>query len=69
MPRNQKLTSLIQGRTVQVATAKPGKLSIRFDDQSTMDEDADVFPPGGKIKAIQDDGVEFTPQFEDGSTV
>jgi hypothetical protein len=39
MPRNQKLTSVIQGRTVQVATAKPGKLSIRFDDQSTMNED------------------------------
>ena len=30
---------------------------------------ADVFPPGGKIKAIQEDGEEFTLQFEDGSTV
>ena len=73
MPRNQKLTSVIQGRTVQVATAKPGKLSIRFDDQSTMNVKtariADVFPPGGKIKAIQEDGVEFTLQFEDSSTV
>ncbi len=27
---------------------------------------ADVFPPGGKIKATQEDGVEFTLQFEDG---
>ena len=64
---------MIQGRTVQVATAKPGKLSIRFDDQSTMNVKtariADVFPPGGKIKPIQEDGVEFTLQFEDSSTV
>jgi hypothetical protein len=30
---------------------------------------ADIFPPGGNIKAIQEDGAEFTLQFEDGSTV
>ena len=26
-------------------------------------------PPGGKIKAIQGDGAEFTLQFEDGPSV
>ena len=73
MPRNHKLTSVIQGRTVQVATAEPGKLVIRFDDQSTMQvktaNTADVLPPGTKIKAIQEDGAEFALQCEDGSTV
>lgn len=29
---------------------------------------ANIFPPGDKIKAIQEDGAEFTLQFEDGST-
>ena len=72
MPRNQKLTKVIAGRTVQKATAEPVKLVLRFDDQSTMQVKtagiADIFPPGGKIKAIQEDGPEFTLQFEDGST-
>jgi hypothetical protein len=69
MPRNQKLTRVIGGRTAQQATAEPGKLVIRFDDQSTMTVrtagPTEVFPPGGKIKAIQEDGAEFTLQFED----
>ena len=26
-------------------------------------------PPGGKIKAVQEDGAKFTLQVEDGSTV
>ena len=73
MPRNHKLTNVIQGRAVQLATAEPGKLSIRFDDQSTMHVKtagiADIFPPEAKIKAIQEDGPEFNLQFEDGSTV
>jgi antitoxin YefM len=73
MPRNQKLTNILQGRAVQVSTAEPGKLVIRFDDQSTLTVKtagiADIFPPGGKIKAIQEDGAEFTLRFEDGSSV
>ncbi|MGA8657226.1 MAG: hypothetical protein WB586_13855 [Chthoniobacterales bacterium] len=73
MPRNHKLTNVIQGRTVRVVTAEPGKVLIRFDDQSTMTVKTagivDIFPPGGKIKAIQEDGPEFSLQFEDGSTV
>jgi hypothetical protein len=73
MPRNQKLTRVIGDRTVQRATAEVGKLVINFDDQSTMQVKtagiADIFPPGGKIKAIQEDGPELNLQFEDGSTV
>jgi hypothetical protein len=69
-PRNQKLTSAIQARTVQVSTAKPGELVIRFDDEPTMKVKtagiADIFPPGAKIKAVQEDGTEFAVQFEGG---
>jgi len=36
MARNQKLTNVVAGRTLQVATGEPGKLFIQFDDQSTM---------------------------------
>jgi hypothetical protein len=57
MRRNQKLTRVIAGRTIQRATAEPGKLFINFDDESTMQVKtagvADIFPPGGKIKAVQ----------------
>jgi hypothetical protein len=36
MPRNNKLTDVIGGRTIQVATAELGRLFIQFDDGSTM---------------------------------
>jgi hypothetical protein len=71
MPRNHKLTNVIGGRTVQRITAEPGKLSIRFTDDSTVIVKtagiADIFPPGGKVKAIQEDGPEFRLEFEDDS--
>jgi hypothetical protein len=73
MPRNYKLTNVIGGRTVQRSTAEPGKLSIWFDDESTMNVKtariADIFPPGSTVKAIQEDGPEFCLQFEDDSSV
>jgi hypothetical protein len=73
MRRNQKLTRVITGRSVQRATAEPGKLVITFDDQSAMQIKtagiADMFPPGGKIKAVLDDGVNLSIQFEDGSAI
>ena len=72
MPRNQKLTRVIGGRTVQQATTEPGKLVIRFDGQSTMTvKTARIanLSPGAKVKGIKEDGAEFTLQFEDGSTV
>jgi hypothetical protein len=30
---------------------------------------AGIFPPGGTIKAIQEDGTEFSVQFEDDSMI
>jgi hypothetical protein len=36
MPRNQKLTKVIAGRTVKAATVEPGGVLVLFDDQSKM---------------------------------
>jgi len=36
MPRNQKLTKVIVGRTIKVAAVEPGGVSLLFDDQSNM---------------------------------
>lgn len=36
MPRNQKLTAVISGRTIQSATGEPGRLVVTFNDHSTM---------------------------------
>jgi len=30
---------------------------------------ANMFPPGGQIKAVQEDGAQFTLQFDDGLAV
>ena len=36
MPRNQKLTKVIAGRTVKAATVEPDGVLVVFDDQSNM---------------------------------
>jgi hypothetical protein len=72
MPRNQKLTRVIGGRIVQEATTESGKLVIRFDDRSRMTVKTSGIANlslGTKVKAIREDGSEFTLQFEDGSIV
>ena len=73
MRRNQKLTRDIGGRTIERATAEPGRLLITFSDQSTLQVKtagiADMFPPGGNIKAVQEDGANLSLQFEDGPAV
>ncbi len=72
MPRNQKLTNVVAGRTVRVATSEPGKLVILFDDESTMRVKTTGTPDvlaGAKLRSIQEDGAAFTLQFEDGSTI
>ena len=55
------------------ATAEPGKLVIKFSDQSTMQVKtagiANMFPPGGQIKAVKEDGVNLALQFENGPAV
>ncbi len=72
MPRNNKLTNVLRGRTVRAATADLGEVMIWFADQSSMKvKTAEIanISPGGTIKAIQEDFAEFTLQFEDSSAV
>jgi hypothetical protein len=64
MPRNQKLTKIIAGRTVMVATAEPGGVLVLFDDQSNMKiktAGPATIPPGGKVKSVHDT-VDFPPK-------
>ena len=71
MPRNQKLTKVIVGRTVKVATVEPGRVLVLFDDQSKMKiktAGPATIPPGGKVKAVQETKAEFKIDFEDGSS-
>jgi hypothetical protein len=73
MPRNQKLTDIVKGRTVQLAANEPGKLVITFDDRSTMTVKtagtAPTISPGTKVRAVLEDGRECTLRFEDDSSV
>ena len=71
MPRNQKLTNVVAGRTVQVATTVPGGVSVLFDDQSSMKIKTSApatIAPGGKVKSVQEAKAEFKIDFEDGSS-
>jgi hypothetical protein len=71
MPRNQKLTKVITGRTVQVATVEAGSVLVLFDDQSSMKIKTvgpATIPPGGKVKSVQEDKAEFKIDFEDSSS-
>jgi hypothetical protein len=71
MPRNQKLTKVIAGRTIKVATPEPGGFSVLFDDQSSMKiktAGPATIPPGGKVKSVQEAKAEFKIDFEDGSS-
>jgi hypothetical protein len=73
MPRNQKLTAVITGRTVQSATGEPGRLVVMFNDQSTMTVKttgpAATISTGARIKAVLENGDECILQFEGGSSI
>ena len=72
MQRNQKLTKVIAGRTVQAATVEPGGVLVLFDDQSNMKIKTAApatIPPGGKVKSVHEAKAEFKINFEDGSSV
>jgi hypothetical protein len=72
MPRNQKLTKVIAGRTVKAATAEPGAVLVLFDDQSNMKiktAGPAAILQGGKVKSIQEAKAEFKIDFEDGSSM
>jgi len=71
MPRNQKLTKVIAGRTVKAVTPAPGGVLILFDDQSSMrvkTASAAAVSPGGKVKCVYETRAEFKIEFEDGSS-
>jgi hypothetical protein len=71
MPRNQKLTKVIAGRTVHAATVEAGAVLVLFDDQSSMKIKTAgpvTIPPGGKAKAVNEAKAEFKIDFEDGSS-
>jgi hypothetical protein len=71
MPRNQKLTRVIAGRTVKVATVEPGGVLVLFDDQSKMKIKTPgpaTIPPGGKAKSVHEAKAELKIDFEDGSS-
>jgi hypothetical protein len=69
--RNQKLTKVIAGRTIQVARIEPGCVLILFDDESRMKIKTTrpaTIPPGGKVKSVHETKAEFKIDFEDGSS-
>jgi hypothetical protein len=71
MPRNQKLTKIIAGRTIKTLTTEPGGLLILLDDQSSMKIKTAApvaVSPGGKIKSVYEAKAELKIEFEDGST-
>ena len=55
MPRNQKLTKVIVGRTIKTVTTEPGSVLVLFDDQSSMKiktTGAGAVSPGSKVKSV-----------------
>ena len=69
MPRNQKLTKVIAGRTIKAVTTEPGGVVVLFDDQSNMrikTAGSATASPGGKVKSVHEAKAEFRIDFEDG---
>jgi hypothetical protein len=70
MPRNQKLTKVIAGRTIKAVTAEADAVVLVFDDDSSMKirtAAPAAVSPGGKVKSVQEDETELKIEFEDGS--
>ena len=70
MPRNQKLTKVIAGRTIKAVTTEPGSVLVLFDDQSSMKiktTGAGSVSPGSKVKSVHEAKAEFKIEFEEGS--
>jgi hypothetical protein len=69
MPRNQKLTNVIAGRTLKAVTTEPGSVLVLFDDESSMKiktAGPATIPAGGKVKSVHEAKAEFRIEFEDG---
>jgi hypothetical protein len=71
MPRNQKLTKVVAGRTIKAVTVEQGSVLVLFDDQSSMKIKtlgAVAVSPGSKVKSVHEAKAEFKVEFEDGSS-
>jgi hypothetical protein len=71
MPRNQKLTKVIAGRTIKAVTSEPGSVLVLFDDQSKLKiktAGAAAVSPGSKVKSVHEAKADFKMEFEDGSS-
>ena len=71
MPRNQKLTKVIAGRTIKAVTTEPGDVLVLFGDQSNMrikTAGPATASPGGKVKSIHEAKADFKIESEDGSS-
>jgi hypothetical protein len=71
MPRNRKLTKVIAGRTVKLATVEWGGVLVLFDDESCMKiktAGPATIPPGGKVKSVHEAKTDFKIEFEDSSS-
>jgi hypothetical protein len=71
MPRNQKLTKVIAGRTVKAVTPTAGGILILFDDQSSMrikTVSAAAVSPERTVKSVYETRHEFKIEFEDRSS-
>jgi hypothetical protein len=72
MPRNQKLTKLIAGRTINAVTTEPGSVLVLFDDESRMKIKTAAratIPAGGKVKSVHEDKAEFKIDFDGSSAI
>ena len=71
MPRNQKLTKVVAGRTIKTVTTEAGGVLVLFGDQSSMKIKTAapaMVSPGSRIKSVHEAKAEFKIEFEDGST-
>jgi hypothetical protein len=71
LARNQKLTSLIQGRTITGTTTVDPVLTVQFDDGSLMTVETDgtaiTIAEGGTVAAVRQADTTLQLEFEDGS--
>ncbi len=73
MARNQKLTGVIQGRTIADQQTQDGTLLITFTDGSVMTiktaGTVPAGPTGGTIKAVRQQGTTLNLDLTDGTTL
>ena len=73
LARNQKLTSLIKGRTITGASTAASVLTVEFDDGSVMTVQTDgstlTIADGGTVAAVRQADTTLQLEFGDGSTL